>query len=202
MRKVYIRIHQVDSYTGMIKYNYSNPEILARGLRSQISLLCSLLNKSYEIRELLISYHGGDEESHKVLPLAMEPFWQLMNTKIVTVKDLGRINESLRIRLQDHLMNAYTKNSLMRLPLELREHVYRHALPHTSSTGSGDDKAITWIPGDVSILSTCRQVNVEATRVLYATNEFEFSWMLKFPSEHDWMKEVSNCSDYMERSES
>lgn len=156
MRKVYVRIHQVDSYTGMIKYNYSNPEILARGLRSQISLLCSLLNESYEIREFLISYHGGDEESHKVLPLVMEPFWQLKNTKIVTVKDLGRINESLRTKLQDHLTNAYTRNSLMRLPLELRELFYRHALPHTSSTGSGDDKVITWIPGDVSILSTCR----------------------------------------------
>lgn len=41
----------------------------------------------------------------------------------------------------------------------------------------GDDKVIKWVPGDISILSTCKQVNVEATRVLYATNEFEFSFI-------------------------
>lgn len=186
----------------MIKFNYSNPEVLARGLRSQVSILCTLLQDMHEIRELLSSYEGGDEDSHKFLPLVMEPFWQLKNTKEVTVKDPDRINESLRKRLQDHLTDAYKKNSLMRLPLELREHVYRHALPHTLSTGTGDDKVITWVKGDIGILSTCKQVNVEATRVLYATNEFEFIWMLKYPSEHDWQKEVSNCSDYMERSKS
>lgn len=202
MRNFYVRVHQVDSYTGMIKYNYSNPEVLARGLRCQVNILCAFLKEMHEIRELRISYHGGNEESHAVLPLVMDPFWQLKRTKKVTVEDPGLVNEALRTRLQEHLTDAYTKNSLMRLPLELREHVYRHALPHTLSTGTGDKKVITWYPGDISILGTCRQVNVEATRVLYATNEFEFSWMLKYPSEHDWQEEVSNCSDYLERSKS
>ena len=202
MRKFHVRIHQVDSYTGMIKYNYSNPELLFRGLRSQVSMLCSLLQEMHEIREFRITYEGGDEASHIFLPLVMDPFWHLKKTKKVTVKDPGRVNESLRKKLQEHLTDAYTKNSLMQLPLELREHVYRHALPHTLSTGTGDDKVIRWVSGDISILSTCKQVNVEATRVLYATNEFEFSWMLKYPSEHDWQKELSNCSDYKERSES
>lgn len=200
MRKFHIRIHQVDSYTGMIKYNYSNPEILARGLKNQVKTLCAFLNELHVIRELRISYHGGNEECHRVLPLVIEPFWQLKKTKTVTVEDQRRINEVLRTRLQEHLTDAYTKNSLLRLPLELREHVYRHALPHTLSTGTGHKKVITWYPGDIRILATCRQINVEATRVLYATNEFEFSWMLKYPSEHDWQEEVSNCSDYLERS--
>ena len=200
MRKFHVRIHQVDSYTGMIKYNYSNPEILARGLRYQVNILCALLKELHEVRELRISFHGGDEESQKFLPLVLEPFWQLKQTKTVTVQDPGLGNEDLSTTLQEHLTDAYTKNSLMRLPLELREHVYRHALPHTLSTGTGDKKVITWCKGDISILSTCRQINVEATRVLYATNEFEFSWMLKYPSEHDWQKEVSNCSDYLKRS--
>ncbi len=200
MRKFHIRIHLVDGYTGMIKYNYSNPEVLARGLRCQVNTLCNFLRELHEVRELRLSYHGGDEESHKVLPLVMEPFWRLKQTMRATVEDLGPMNEELRTKLQEHLTDAYTKNSLMRLPLELREHVYRHALPHTLSTGTGDKKIITWCQGDISILSTCRQVNVEATRVLYATNEFEFSWMLKYPSEHDWQEEVSNCSNYLERS--
>lgn len=200
MRKFHVRVHQVDSYTGMIKYNYSNPEILARGLSCQVKSLCNFLNEMHEIRELQISYHGGDDESHEALPLVMEPFLQLKKTKTVTVKDLGRVNEALRTKLQERLTDAYIKNSLLCLPLELREHVYRHALPHTLSTGTGDKKIITWFPGDISILSTCRQINTEATRVLYATNEFEFSWMLKYPSEHDWQEEVSNCSDYLERS--
>ena len=202
MRKFHVRIHQVDSYTGMIKYNYSNPEVLFRGLRSQVSMLCSLLQELHEIREFRISFEGGDGDSHKFLPLAMDPFWQLKNTNKVTVKDPGWVNESFRKKLQKHLSDAYTKNSLMRLPLKLREHVYRHALPHTLSTGTGDDKVVTWVSGDISILSTCKQVNVEATRVLYATNEFEFSWMLKYSSKHDWPKEVSNFSDNMDRSKS
>ncbi|KAL9132730.1 MAG: hypothetical protein Q9175_006093 [Cornicularia normoerica] len=202
MRKFHVRINQVDSYTGMIKYNYSNPEILARGLKCQVHILCAFLNGMHEIRDLRISYHGGDKESQKILPLVMEPFWQLKKTRLVTVEDLGRVNEALRTRLREHLTDGYTKNSLMRLPLELREHVYRHALPHTLSTGTGEKKVITWFPGGISILGTCRQVNVEATRVLYATNEFEFSWMLKYPSEHDWQEEVSNCSNYLERSKS
>lgn len=202
MRKFHVRVHQVDGYTGMIKYNYSNPEILARTLRCQVSILCGFLKEMYEIREFRISYHGGDSESHAMLPLVMEPFRQIKTTKTVTVEDPLGANEGLRTELQEHLTDAYTRNSLMRLPLELREHVYRHAMPHTLSTGTGDKKVITWCPGKISILGTCRQVNTEATRVLYATNEFDFSWMLKYPSDHDWQEEVSNCSDYVERSNS
>lgn len=202
MRKFHVRLHQVDGYTGMIKYNYSNPEILARALRSQVLIFCAFLKEMYEIRELRITYHGGDSESHAFLPLVMEPFWQLKTTKTVTVQDTLPVNAGLGTKLQEHLTDAYTRNSLMRLPLELREHVYRHALPHTLSSGTGDKKIIKWYSGDISILGTCRQVNIEATRVLYATNEFEFSWMLRYPSEHDWQEEVSNCSDYLERSKS
>ena len=173
MRKFHVRVHQVDGYTGMIKYNYGNPEILARGLRCQAKILSAFLNETHEIDELQISYHGGDEESHKVLPLLMEPFWQLKKTKTVIVQDPGRVNETLRMNLQERLTDAYTKNSLMRLPLELREQVYRHALPRILIRGTDDEKAITWSAGDISILGTCRQVNFEATRVLYATNELE-----------------------------
>ena len=202
MRKFHVRVHQVDGYTGMIKYNYSNPDRLARSLRCQVNNLCTFLKEMYEIRELRISFHGGDSESHAMLPLIMEPFRQLKTTRTVVVEDPLRIHEGLGMNLQEHLTDAYTRNSLMRLPLELREHVYRHALPHTLSTGTGDRKVMKWCPGDISILGTCRQVSMEATRVLYATNEFEFSWMLRYPSDHDWQEEVSNSSDYLERSKS
>ena len=200
MRKFHVRVHQVDGYTGMIKYNYSNPEILARGLNRQVGILCAFLKELPKVRELRISYHGGNEESQAFLPLVMEPFWQLKQTQTVTVQDPLRVNDALRTELQEHLTDAYAKNSLWRFPLELREQIYRHTLPHTLSTGTGDKKVIKWYPGDISILCACRQVNIEATRVLYATNEFEFSWMLKFPTKHDWQDEVSNCSDYLERS--
>ena len=180
MRKFHVRIHQVDGYTGMVKYNYSNPEILAGDLRRQVDIFCALLTEMYEIRELRISCHGGDEGSHALMPLVMEPFCQLKTTRIVTVEDPSRVNDWFHLKLQQHLTDAYTKNSLMRLPLELRELVYGHALPHTLITGIGQQKTITWCPGDISIMCTCRQVNIEATRVLYM-NEFEFSWMLKYP---------------------
>ena len=103
MRNIHVRVHQVDSYTGIIKYNYSNPEILARGLARQVESLCAFMNEMHEIRKLQISYHGGDNESHKVLPLVMEPLRQLKKTKSVTVQDLGRVNEALRTKLQEHL---------------------------------------------------------------------------------------------------
>lgn len=180
MRKFHVRIQQVDGYTGMVKYNYSNPEILAGGLSCQVNILCAFLIEMYEIWELRISCHGGDGGSHALMPLVMEPFWHLKTTKAVTVDDPSRVNESFTLKLQQHLTDAYTKNSLMRLPLELRELVYRHTLPHTWSIGYGQQKIIKWCPGDISIMCTCRQVSIEATRVLY-TNEFEFSWMLKYP---------------------
>ena len=180
MRKFHVRIHQVDSYTGMLKYNYSNPDILAGGLWCRVNIFCALLKEICEIRELRISCHGGDGGSRTLMPLVMQPFWQLKTTRTVTVEDPSRVNESFNLKLQQHLTNAYVKNSLMRLPLELRELVYYHTLPHTLSTGTGQQKIIKWCPGDISIMCTCRQVNIEATRVLY-TNEFEFSWMLKYP---------------------
>ena len=58
------------------------------------------------------------------------------------------------------------------------------------------------VAGDISILNTCKEINVEATRVLYATTVLDSSWMLKYPTEYDWQKEVSNYSNYMERSRS
>ena len=113
MRKFHVRVHQVDSYTGMIKFNYSNPQVLARGLGSQVNMLCSLLQEMHEIRELLLSYEGGDDDTHIFLPLVMEPFWKLKKMNTVTVEDPGRVNESFGRRLQDHLTDAYTKDSLM-----------------------------------------------------------------------------------------
>ena len=181
MRKFHVCVHEVDSYTGMVKYNYSHPEILARGLRCQVASLCALLENVHEIRELQICYTGGDAGSHAHLPIVTEPFWHMKNTKKVTVLDPLRSNEGLRSKLQLHLTDAYTRNSFMRLPVELREHVYRHILPHTLSTGIGHKKVITCHSGDISILCTSRQINVEATRVLYDTNESDFSWMLNLP---------------------
>lgn len=119
-----------------------NSEYLARGLRCQVSTFCDFLKELHEIRELRISYHGGSEENYAFLQLVMESFWHLENTRTVNVRDSERVDEVLATRLQEHLTDAYTKNSLLRLPLELREDVYRHAIPHTLNKGTGDSKVI------------------------------------------------------------
>ena len=164
MRKFHVRVHQIDSYmiakvhndlgwlqsqqsgvffVGMAKLvDTINSEYLARGLRCQVSTFCDFLKELHEIRELRISYHGGSEENYAFLQLVMEPFWHLENTRTVNVRDPERVDEVLATRLQEHLTDAYTKKSLLRLPLELREDVYPHALPHTLNKGTGDSKVI------------------------------------------------------------
>lgn len=178
MRKFHVRIHQVDRSTDLIKDDHMHPD---RSLQRHVDILCAFLKDLPEIIELRIVHSGGDEESHRVLPRVLEPFWQLKNTRAVTLRIPKQASEGFGMELQEHLTDAYGKNSLMRLPLELREFVYRHAFPHSWSMGTGDKKVVTWVSGDISILGTCKQINAEAMRVLYATNEFEFSWMLKYP---------------------
>lgn len=158
MRKFHIRVHDFGSCAGMIEYEYSNFKISTSNLIRQVIILCAFLKELHEIRELRISYHQGDEEgdgeSHALIPLVIEPFWQLKNTTTVAVQGPWRTHEALRVKLQDILTNAYTKNSSLRLPLELREYGYRHAPAHTVSEGTDDNEVIEWCPGAVRLLST------------------------------------------------
>ncbi|KAL2041822.1 hypothetical protein N7G274_005606 [Stereocaulon virgatum] len=80
MRKFEVWVKELDGYTGMIKYNFSNPEVLAMGVREQTQKLCGFLQVLPEVRELKIIYTGNDnfmDHMGKLMMLVLEPFRQL-----------------------------------------------------------------------------------------------------------------------------
>lgn len=169
LRRFEIHLHQVESYMGMIKYNYSHPEVLVLGLRKQVMILCGGLQDVPEIRELQIHCEGGDAASHEVLHIALEPFWGLKTTCNVSVQSSKKGLDGVA-RLQNHLQSAYMKNSLFRLPLELRQAIYTLLLPRITVSSLRHRKALVWHCGHVNILRTSKAVYSEAIRLLYTSN--------------------------------
>ncbi|MCJ1459614.1 hypothetical protein MMC28_009993 [Mycoblastus sanguinarius] len=179
MRKFEVRIHQVDGYTGMIKYNYSNPEVLAMGVKRQIEKLCKVLGDIAEIRELNIRYISKDPDSDQFLNLVMEPFRSLKNTQAATVQGFRHAKAALRRDLQEYLHGAFGRNSIMCLPMELREIIYRYILPCSTISFVDGTRHVKWHRRSTGILRTCKKIHTEASRILYGTNEFEITC---FPS--------------------
>ena len=62
--------------------------------------------------------------------------------------------------------------TFLRLPLEVREKIYREVLPFTSSKLHRDDSAATWRLGDMALLATCRHVYEECVSIVYGENIF------------------------------
>lgn len=121
IRRYQIRVHVVDGYTGMIKYNISGRSPLADGVRDQVTKLASIIGNVSEIQHLQISlqddYRGT--ENDQSVPSVLLPFFDLKNTHAVSLS--GNITSDLQKRLLNRLTNAYTRNSLSRRPLELRD---------------------------------------------------------------------------------
>jgi len=70
---------------------------------------------------------------------------------------------------------------LLQLPLELREQMYRYALPHTPEKELEFDcwvpcnefPYMQWLPGNLVLLRAIRQIYQEATSVFWSANMFE-----------------------------
>ncbi len=78
MRNFFVRVNQVDSYTGMIKYNCSSCQVLARRVGEQVELFCDFLGSLPEIHELTLQYRGPAIDSQDAFSgLEMKPFWKL-----------------------------------------------------------------------------------------------------------------------------
>lgn len=184
MCKFDVRVRQMRIDSSSIKYNCSDPAVLAIGLSRQVAKLCETLIEVYVVRRLDIFYLAFEEATDRVKSLVLGPFSTLKNTLAVSISSWPDTDVSYERALQAQLSDAYTRNSLLRLPLEVRELIYHFTLPHTVSHGKGGGRDVKWYSGDPSILRTCRQIYVEASRVLYATNEFEFSWMLEYAAPH------------------
>ena len=171
IRKLLIRIHHVDNYTGMIKHNFSGPG-LRQGLRLRVQKLCQeTLQDMYEISHLHIHFQN---DSHKmsVDRQILEPLMQLTKTR--TLQLTGSVTPSVQRALQAQLSDAYSRNSIFYLPLEIRERIYDLALPYYKVVlRQGSRRNIIWNKGSTEILRTCAMVYKEASEVLYRSRDFE-----------------------------
>ena len=198
IQKFHVRVHHVDSYTGMIKYNYSG-QGLTDGVKYQVAQLCKLLRTLAEIKKLSIELRDG---SGKVGlgQSVLEPFLSLKNTQVVTANGSGtlregsisngsHVNPDYAKHLSARLNNAYMRNSFLRLPREVREMIYRHLFESSvhllSNTAARMDflypietvdregeKHTPSRPLDMSMASTSRLIHAEATPVLYQSRSF------------------------------
>ncbi|MCJ1276222.1 hypothetical protein MMC21_004027 [Puttea exsequens] len=106
LRKFEVYLYFVDSYTGMIKYDYSNLAFLAGGMARQAQNLYDYLNTLPEIWELRILYYACDRVTPHTLPLVLKPFWGLRNVRSINVQGAELDSETEQARLQRHLQNT------------------------------------------------------------------------------------------------
>lgn len=85
VRKVMIRIHQVDSYTGMMKYNYAGRYPLTAGLKDQVETLCISLQKMAELRQLRIHLQNNNYDPVATETI-MDPFSRLSNRLMIRLQ--------------------------------------------------------------------------------------------------------------------
>lgn len=182
IRRLHVRVHHVGSYTGMIKYNYGGHG-LTDGVRDQVAALCTLLNNLPEITKLSIELRDGSAIAG-LGQRVLEPFLMLKNTREVTVG--GSLTPGYAEHILSRLNDAYTRNSFLRFPPEIRDMIYRHLFAsnlhhHYSKLGtvcSFDDftddpeRCVGLRPVELSMVYTCRLVHAEATPVLYRSRYF------------------------------
>ena len=211
IRKLLIRIHHVDNYTGMIKHNFSGPG-LRQGLRLQVEKLCrETLQDMYEISLLRIHFQN-DSHTMSVDQQILEPLKQLTKTRILQLT--GSVTPNVERALQAQLSDAYGRNSIFCLPLEIRERIYDLALPRSKAHLNQKPCRTDYCgKGSTELLRTCAMIYKEASEVMYRSRDFElypvsdkghyprFLWMInpttlvEFPEVlgFDLAPKVKNC---------
>lgn len=97
VRKLQIRIYQVDSYTGMMKYNYAGRYSLTAGLKDQIETLCTSLQDMAELRYLDIHIQNNSDDPVPT-DIIMDPFSRLRNSLKISLS--GNLNSDTWQRFQ------------------------------------------------------------------------------------------------------
>jgi hypothetical protein len=120
IHRLHIRIKHIDSYTGMIKYNYSGPG-LTDGLKDQVTFLCIALRKIEEINHLHI--HLQDEARKPELSQrVLDPFFDVKNVHHATIS--GDLQPEFAKKLVSCLVKASTKLDFFAFPPEIRKMIY------------------------------------------------------------------------------
>ena len=181
-RKLHVRVHHVDSYTGMVKYNYSGHG-LTDGVRDQVAALCTLLRNLREITRLSIELRDGSA-TVGLGQGVLEPFLTLKNTREVTVG--GSLTPDYAEHISSRLNDAYTRNSFLRFPREIRDMIYHHLFASNfhhlfSKFGTVSrreyfinepERYVGIRPLDLFMIYTSHLIHAEATPVLYQSRYF------------------------------
>ena len=175
IRRVFVRIHHVDNYAGSVKYNFGGPG-LREGLKDQVERLCqTTLQELYEIGRLHVHFQN-DSHTTTVDYEILKPLLKLTKTRTVTLS--GHITLGFAGMLQKRLGNAYSRNSIFRLPVEVRDIIYDLVLPYTETfieNHPTQHKYVRWRKGHTDILETCRKIHDEAWSLLYRTRNFQLT---------------------------
>ena len=181
----------MDRYSGV---DYGGPGLTA-GLQDQVKFLCRTLRGIPEIWSLHVDF---SENNNAVVvphadPILLEPFLSLKNTRTVSLS--GSISPEYGLFFKSSLTNAYHRNSLLRLPPEIRSQIYASVLsPPTQGKGSegyegsqsSGRRAANSQPlikpqsrtnpsSFLSITYTSHLIHKEATLTFYATTPFILS---------------------------
>ena len=175
IRQLLLRVRHVDNYTGMVKHNFGGPG-LHEGLRLQVEHLCqSTLQDMQEITHLTVHFQN-DSHAQSIDQHILKPLLKLRKTRTITFS--GSITSDFQHLLKTRLTNAYTRNSLLRLPHEVRTLIYDLLLPRTQiilNTHPTQHKYVRWRKGHVEILRTCSAIHKEASSLLYRTRNFQLT---------------------------
>jgi hypothetical protein len=109
IRRLCIRVHHVDSYVGMVKYNYSGHG-LTDGLQTQVKFLCQALRTIPEIISLHVDFQD-DSKTEGTDEIVLQPFLCLTNTRHVALS--GDCSSSFERAFRDHLFDAYDKKGIL-----------------------------------------------------------------------------------------
>ncbi|KAI9814012.1 MAG: hypothetical protein M1827_003476 [Pycnora praestabilis] len=176
-------IHHVDSYTGMVKYNYGGRG-LTQGLREQVKKLCDLLREGHllhKVEIVLVDGNGNLKLGQNVLA----PFTQLRNVRQATVS--GAVTAEYAKDLKSTMEGSAGEPlpPFSRLPLELRQEIYRyvlrwsnftdhfdHAIWYPKSTYNKEYQNTLHYPRSVNMLKLNKQIHDKAAAVLHGENVF------------------------------
>ena len=111
IRRYLIRVHMVDSYTGMIKYNVTSLSPLAVGVQSQVLKLVNTLQVASEIFRLQIHLviSEWNPELYLYGNIALSPFLGLKNVSAIFLS--GRIPLDFQKKLRDCVTDACVTSS-------------------------------------------------------------------------------------------
>lgn len=129
----------------------------------------------YEISHLAIHFQN-DSHTMNIDQQILSPLLKLTKTRNISFS--GSTTAEYQRTLKTQLVDAYSRNSIFRLPPEVRDLIYDLLLPCTEiivNTHPTQHKYVRWRKGHTEILYTCSTIHREVSSLLYRTRNFQLT---------------------------